>query len=390
MNTEMLAINRRDKYTQIYEMLYSDLLVGKYSMGQKIPNAVDLAKKYGVSRPTITRAIERLEKDGIVVRRQGAGTFVTQNIPAVNSKLGVLSSGLKVEPKAFKGFASLFGQVVSSIANSSHGTDYVMLMNELPFSSDEDEALGRALEISRQLINMGVRGVFFVPFNVSPENKTVNGEIVNIFRNAGVHVVLIDRDICEYPHRSSCDLVEIDNRRAGFKITEHLISLGCHKIDFLTGLNPASTTKERIKGYKDALKRHGIEPESSRVHRFGLSQPDSKQELKLVKDILANTDADAFVCSTDRLAPSLMRNLEKVGIRIPEQIRVVGFDGEPFTEYLPVPLTTVCQPAEAIGSEAFRLMKSRIDNPQMPVQTVTLETELIVRQSCGAKLEARK
>jgi len=385
MNTKILAINNRDKYRQVYELLYSELFSNKYSIGQKIPNAVDLAKKYGVSRPTIARAQEQLEREGILVRKQGAGTFVSKNIPVVNGRLGVLFPGFKVEPLEFKGFTPLFGQVISNIANSSHGTEYVLLMNELPFGFDENESIEQAVDVSLKLIKMQIRGVFFVPFSFSLQNNTVNCQIVNRFRDAGIHVVLIDRDICEYPDRSFCDLVEIDNCRAGYKLTEHLMNVGCRKIDFITDPNPASTVEKRVKGYLDALEKNGIAPDLSRIHNFPLTQPDPEQEYNLIKKIIDGTDADAFICATDCLASVFMRNLKKMEIRIPEQKKVVGFDGDPFAEYLPVPLTTVRQPTEAIGKEAFRLMKSRIENPQMPIQTVTLEAELIVRRSCGAK-----
>jgi GntR family transcriptional regulator, arabinose operon transcriptional repressor len=93
---------------------------------------------------------------------------------------------------------------------------------------------------------------------------------------------------------------------------------------------------------------------------------------------------DAFVCVNDRMAGELMHMFLPRNIRIPEDIRLVGIDDAPYASLLPVPLTTVHQPAREIGEAALRARLDRIHMPHLPPREVLLDGELVVRKSCGA------
>lgn len=93
---------------------------------------------------------------------------------------------------------------------------------------------------------------------------------------------------------------------------------------------------------------------------------------------------DAFVCANDHTAAQLVRSLEKVHVRVPVDVRVVGFDDANYATLLGVSLTTMHQPTSDIASTAFRAMTDRIADPALPVRTLLLTARLVVRDSCGA------
>ena len=209
--------------------------------------------------------------------------------------------------------------------------------------------------------------------------EETNREIADLLDQAGLPVVLLDRDLESYPQRSKFDLVGIDNRRAGCLLTQHLLNLGCRRIVFLARLTSAPTVDLRAAGWRDALFTAGIQPESSWLRR---GEPS---DLDFVRQIVAESRPEAIVCANDVTAARLMQNLLKLGLSIPQDIRVVGVDDARHSDLLSVPLTTLRQPCRELGAAAFAAMLQRIERPTMPARDILLDCQLIVRESCGAQ-----
>jgi DNA-binding LacI/PurR family transcriptional regulator len=93
---------------------------------------------------------------------------------------------------------------------------------------------------------------------------------------------------------------------------------------------------------------------------------------------------EAIVCANDWTAARLMRTVLDLGYRVPQNVRLVGIDDLEYASLLPVPLTTLRQPTREMGAAAFAAMLDRVTRPDLPVRDILLQTELIVRQSCGA------
>lgn len=137
---------------------------------------------------------------------------------------------------------------------------------------------------------------------------------------------------------------------------------------------------ERTAGYRDALAAHGLRPAGDSSVHFEANEQSLKWRPR-------NTTAgvEAFVCVNDRVAGQLMHLLLGRNIKVPEDVRLVGIDDVYYASLLPVPLTTVHQPAREIGGAALRAMLDRIYSPHLPPREVLLDGELVVRQSCGAE-----
>jgi DNA-binding LacI/PurR family transcriptional regulator len=190
-------------------------------------------------------------------------------------------------------------------------------------------------------------------------------------------VVLLDRTVVPYPGRGHHDLVGIDNRRAGYVITEHLLRLGARRIAFVALPHAAPTVDAREAGYREALYAWDAPVDRALVHRLDPVDPAS------VKAVIEGTAADAIVCANDRTAGRLMHTLLRLGSRVPADVRLVGIDDAEFAPLLPVPLTTLRQPSRQIGDAALAAMLERVARRDLPTRDILLHCELVVRQSCG-------
>ena len=201
--------------------------------------------------------------------------------------------------------------------------------------------------------------------------------MVERFNTASIPVVLIDSDIVRHPAHSRFDVVGIDNISAGFKLAEHFIQLGCRRIEFFADSTRHPTQEARIAGYIQALQTHGIVMDQGAVHHGDPFDRD------YVVKVLRQRKAEAVLVVSDSRAVAVIKYALEAGIKIPQQLRIGGFDDLPMSSHLAVPLTTIRQPAASLGLVAFRTMMQRIAEPELPPVQCQVGTELIIRQSSG-------
>ncbi len=366
---------QKPKHREISRQLRADIAAGRYGADNRLPSEPQLVKQFGVSRPTIGRALRDLQTEGLIERRAGSGTYVRSSAPApvATRLLGLLIPGL--------GTAEIFEVICGELASLARVHEYSLLWGGSTHPRhDTDASLEHAEEICQQFIERKVSGVFFAPFELMPEQDQANRRLAELLRQAGVPVVLLDRDLQSFPKRSDFDLVGIDNVAGGFLLADHLLKLGCERICFVARPLSAPTVDARIVGAREALVRRRIEPAPDWVR---LGDP---ADLKFVRSITAGKQADAFICANDHTAAVLMRSLESIGIRVPRDVRVVGFDDVKYATLFSVPLTTVHQPCRDIAVIALRAMLQRIAEPTLPARSLALTPTLVVRESCGAYL----
>ncbi len=343
-------------------------MTGRYKPGQKFPSEAALVKRFGVSRITAGRVMRELQQHGFVDRVAGSGTYVRDPArqPRENLLFGLIIPNL--------GDTEIFEPICQGIAASPEANGHALMWGHADARTSSKEE--QALQLCQQCIARAVSGVFFAPLELSAQSAEVNWRVTNLLKKAGIPVVFLDRRPEEDTRgRERCDLVGIDNHRAGYLATEHLLRLGARRVGFIGYENQASTVKARIMGYKEALSAgdRGATKEGVFFVRSGnpLDLPSAAR------------DCDAFVCANDRVAGNLMHALLAQGISIPHDVRMAGIDDVNYAALLPVPLTTVHQPCRDIGETALRVMLERLDRPQMPFRDVLLNCELIIRRSCG-------
>ncbi len=365
--TKSITSGRATKSVRIYRELRAAILQGQYPFGQKVPSETVLTRKYDVSRPTVARALAELEAEHMVVRKAGSGTYVAYR----QQEQGLLRLGLLVPGL---GETEVFEVICAQIADLAHENNYDLIWNGIPVGDGEQDRT-KFEDLVDRYIEQRVDGIFFVPLRTRDDEDPINVRIAEKLTRAGTAVVLLDRDAVSFPRRSPYDLVEIDNFQAGYAMTGHLLERGARRIDFLMWPHGPNTIRRRVSGYQSALHESGRKAPDDWIHT---GNPD---DAAFVGRVLAGHHADAYLCDNDTYAAQFMHTLKDLGIRIPADVRVTGFDDVSFATHLRVPLTTFHQPCRDLGKVAVETMLARIPHPKAPPRTVQLCGHVVVRKS---------
>jgi LacI family transcriptional regulator len=211
---------------------------------------------------------------------------------------------------------------------------------------------------------------------VSLAFDTKNLDHFNILLNKDIPIVFFDR-VAEC---SGCMSVKIDNYKAGYEATMHLIGQGCRKIVHLGGNLLRNVYSDRFRGYKKALLDNGIEFNQKLVFISDLTEDSGKGIMK--KIIKMNLHPDGIFAANDTSAVATVVEMHESGIKIPEDIAVVGFNNEPISRVIQPNLTTIDYPAKEIGEIAATSLINKLNNLQsINFDTIVLKHSLIIRQS---------
>jgi GntR family transcriptional regulator of arabinose operon len=364
------------KYQVVFEALKQEIEGGRWKDGDRLPSEADLVRTYGASRITVGRAVRDLQRAGLVQRRAGSGTFVR---PRTTGAGAALSFGLLIPDF---GETEIFEPICQGMMSSPLAREHALVWGSVTGKGGEGASKEeRAWELCRQYVDRKVSGVFFAPLELTPAKDEVNRRIAQALDDARIPVVLLDRTVVPYPQRGHHDLVGIDNRRAGYLITEHLLRLGSRRIGFVGIGNAAATVDAREAGYREALHAGGAAYAPELVRRLDPADAAAVRALMAARP-------EAIVCANDWTAARLMRTLLELGHAVPDEVRLVGIDDVDYASLLPVPLTTLRQPTRQIGAAALAAMLDRVAGAELPTRDILLHGTLIVRRSCGAPTPA--
>ncbi|QEL17971.1 GntR family transcriptional regulator [Limnoglobus roseus] len=364
------------KHRLISRELLAEIAADKYAPSGRLPSESQLVARFGASRPTVARALRDLQEQGLIERRAGSGSFV-RNRPSIAPnalrQFGLLIPGL--------GTTEFFEAVCGELASLARVHEYGLFWGGGSLSGSQADATPEAAEdLCGQFVRRAVSGVFFAPAEQSPSSDAVNNRVTEQLQKAGIAVVLLDRDVVPFPARSGFDLVAADHFAGGFLLADHLLKLGCRRPCYLARPLSAPAVAARIAGAREAILRHGM---AVPVDFVRVGDPDDRA---LVRGLTGRGGADAILCANDHLAAELLRALGREGVKVPRDVRVVGFDDVRYATLLSVPLTTVHQPCREIAATAFRAMLDRVADPGLPPRGIALCPRLVVRESCGAYL----
>ena len=351
------------KYSAIVDQLRNDLRTRK--PGERFLSENQVSSRFRVSRPTAARALSELGSEGLVVRRIGSGTFVAE-APKTGRALtfGVLLSGL--------GATDVWDPLSTLLtrACSSRGVSVRMGWQTAP-----RDDIASTVAQARNLVAQGIDGVLFSPLEVVEDREKENVAIAHLFVDAGIPLVLIDRDVLDFPARSGFDVVGVDNVGASAEIAQHLATTGRARPRYFSRPHYPSTTDLRVAGAAIALAHAGIDL----PHNWHITGDPT--DVKCVTEMLDTHRPDAIIASNDHTAALLIQTLAKIGRRVPDDLAVVGFDDVVYSTLLPVTLTTVHQPFDEIARTAVQVLLDRIENPEAAPHTTTLPGTLVVRGS---------
>ena len=350
----------------LIESLKKDILSGKYGVGKPFPSVCALIRRTGLSNTTVLHALDELSHQGLILRKQGKGTFVARCTKS--RKIGLIVPGVAV--------TDFFKPVVSEINRLAREAGYELRFGEV-WSEVREERIAQVRELAAEFIKGDFEGVIYEPL-AGPVGDEINPHILELFDKKKIPVVLLDCDIVPFPERSHYDVVGVNDLEAGARIAKHLMDVGAKRIHFLICELFPTTFANRLAGAESALKLAG-----KKLPNGGNVLYAEADDLKALKKYLKKQKPrpDAFICSNDAIAAAFKQTLEKAGLRVPEDVMLTGFADLQVASLMSPPLTTVRQNREQMAQAAFRRLMERITDPSLPPCDIFLPANLIVRGS---------
>ncbi len=261
---------------------------------------------------------------------------------------------------------TFFSAVVNGISSVAKEFEYQIVLTV----SQEDEK--RELENLKTLIAMRVDGIL-----ISISQTTQNFEIFHTIKKRKIPLVFFDRNVPELGFSA----VVVDDRGGAKQAVEYAIGQGYTKIAHFAGPQHLLIARERCAGYCDALKANGIEINPDWIVPCDLSEEGGYQGFK--KLLQHPPLPEVIFGANDPIALGVYDAAKEAGLRIPEDLGVIGFSDNIISRYLSPPMTTVLQPAVEIGKTACRLLLEEIQSTEpCSTQLKVVPTQLIIRGSC--------
>lgn len=373
--------------TQLIGVLSDRIRAGYYPSGDCLPTERVLAEDLGVDRRVVRKAINALVETGLVHRRPNCRPVVAA-LPGADNEAAAKETAPRPAPVRAGGTDSDFFALImwpgEGVVEHSSGSQQRIFwgMNRAladvgrlgvflglaRIGSEEETAASEAARL-QYAVDRGFGGVVFYPYAYR-SNYALIQEV-----SRRVPFVMIDRRIPDV----QTDFVGIDNRQATYDITRHMIAQGHRRIAYVTKCEQITPVQDRIQGYMDAVREAGT-PE------IILTIPSQdRDEPWFVTDSIFRLPAGerptAAIGFNDYATVDLMYRLQKLGLSVPGDVALGGFDN--IAEILPngVGLTTMAQPYEEIGNAAVELLLRRIADPTAPIRTIQLRANLVVRAS---------
>ncbi|HET6934075.1 MAG TPA: LacI family DNA-binding transcriptional regulator [Candidatus Angelobacter sp.] len=326
----------------------------------------DIADGLGLSVVTVSKVLRGHPDIGEDTREK-----VLQRVRELNYQPNILARSLVTGRSFLVGLIvpdlihPFFAEIAKALATAIRAKGYSLIVS----SSEEDHDLEQR-EI-RQLLARQLDALVIASTRKSmPE--LVEEQQERIF-------VLIDRDI----PGAHAHFIGIDDKVAGRLATEHLIAVGCRRIAHIRG-RETSTAEQRFAGYREALQAHGLEFDENLVISRTKVDTDSTEQGAQATKVLLKQDPrpDGIFCFNDPLAVGAMREIEAAGLRIPEDIALIGCGNLHYDDSLRVPLSSIDQHSSRLGQQAGELVLSLLESKQRPLpRSHILQPELIVRES---------
>ena len=335
----------------------------------------DIAKRCGVSRSTVSRVINNHPNVSDKVRKRVQKEIKNTGFRPHAAARALVSQrswtiGL-VLPRSVNSFFTdpYYPRLIQGIAQGCNQLKYTLGLYLLTDAEDEEEIFPR---ISR---SGSLDGILF-------QSDQIGDQLIDRLAQSGIPMVIIGRPF----HNDNISYIDIDNVSAAKTAMRHLISLKYRRIGTITG--PLNTTVgiDRKNGYLQALQEEGY-PINEKLIVEGDFTED-KGYAGMLKILPEKPDA-VFVAS-DQMAIGAMRALREKGLRVPEDVAIIGFDDLPLSNSADLHLSTMHQPVSEFGVKAVEFLNDMIVNGTTPPRHIIMGAELVVRESCGTLIRNKE
>lgn len=329
----------------------------------------DIARQTGVSRSTVSRVVNGHPNVSRKVRAR-----VLEAIQATgyhpNAAARTLASqrswmiGL-ILPRSVSSFFTdpYFPRLTQGIAYGCNQNNFTLSLFLVGTREDEEMIFPR---VSRKGFQDGIL----------LQSGQIGDHLIDRLVDSKIPLVIVGRPV----HAHDVSYIDVDNVNAAYNAVSHLVRLGYKRIGTITGSTMSAEGLDRKEGYIKAITERGQDVDPSLIIEGDFTEQSgyfSMQQLLAARP-------DAVFTASDQMAIGAIRATRDAGLRIPEDIAFVGFDDLPTAAFSDIKLTTVRQPIFQFGVQAVEILIDLIENGIKPARRVIMETELIIRDSCGA------
>lgn len=333
------------------------------------PTIHDIARELKISASTVSRALNDNPRISLKTK---------ERIRNVADKLGyranTMASNLRNKKSNTIGIVvplinrHFFSSVISGVEDIAFTAGYNVVI------SQSNDLLSKEINIVNSMFANRIDGLI-----ISIAMQTDTFEHLMGFKKNNIPLVFFDRAVAEI----ETDKIVVDDFAGGFRVTQHLIDQEYQRIAHLAGPQNLMTYRYRKNGYIEALRKNDIPFDESLVIVNSLT---SEEGISAVEQLMTlENPPDAIFCGNDTTALSSMIYLRDKGIRIPQDIGIVGFSNEPFSKVVSPSITTIAQPGFEMGQKAAELLIRQIETKERTYETIVLPTELIIRESSDRK-----
>ena len=327
----------------------------------------EVADYAGVSVATVSRVINKTGYVSLELQER-----VVDAMKSLQYRPSALARGLRRQETQTVGVLipqldqPFFSALAYAIEQTLFASDYRTLI------CSAEESQSKEIAYIEMMLRQRVDGVILVPTSHSTDS-------VRHLLEQNVPMVLVDRDIPEL----NVNRVLSDNQQGGYEGAEHLIELGHRHIGVVHAPLTSEAMAQRVQGVREALEEAGL-AHGDNVFVAGSTGHFETGYTAAMKLLKQRERPTAIFALMDVMAMGAMRAAAELGLSLPDDLSVMGFDGTPLSEYSIPALTTVAQPTYQMGETAATLMLRQMQENEASIESVMLETTLVVRQSTSA------
>lgn len=366
------------KYMQLKRILKQVFQEEAYQPGQTIQTETELIERFGVSRNTVRKTLGELQNDGVIYKKQGSGSFFSgQSLPYPQQQsflIGVIVPRIS---------SYIYPQIIRGIDHIAHEHGYNIVLG----SSDIDPE--KELVCVDQILAKNIDGLLIEPTGGNTHFE--NSRLMYKIKELNIPTVIMDWIVDDM----SMSYVSPNDWEGGFRATQYLIDAGHRRI---AAVLPPDTVPgaKRFQGFKKALSSNGItnDPELNKLIPISTwseeRKPTSLEDKSVAEAVqelidLGESRPTAIVFYNDEGAYWGYNTIRQAGLKVPDDISIIGFDDSEISRLLEVKFTTVIHPQYQLGKWATDILLNKIENPRQEG-----ETQMVLSPSIAERESVRK
>ncbi|WP_169081351.1 GntR family transcriptional regulator [Paenibacillus sp. PL91] len=352
-----MARKNLPKYELVKDYIIDHIGASQFKPHDRIPSESELAETLDVSSITVRKALSDLVNEGMIYRVRGKGSFVADKKSDVQSSMSRLVvfiiSGTEI-------YDSSYMQIIKGIQSLLTLHDYRLVIEFIENNVQQEDELISKINLSD-----------YSGLLIYSSDPNAAKSYLKQLKSGRMPFVMLDR----FPNGMPVNCVVCNNQDGAYEATEYLIGLGHRHIGFAAYDYHLSSEVDRFNGYRNALADSDIEEDSS------IQFLEKELDYAALLPRIRRKELTALFCVNDRKALEAVEQLTTLGVHIPEEISIMGFDDFAGSRFSKVPLSTVKQDFDSLGSESAKLLLDLIDGCAVGGKKIMLPTSLVIRES---------